>query len=365
MHTSLASGGIEAMICNLSNELMKMCDVSLCTIFEVRLSDVFESVLSSQVKRYTLGKRKSGFSLKEVFKIYSFIRRGQFDIVHIHGNFYYYMLTVLLLHRQVKFFYTVHSDAQKENSSWDKIFFQIKKYCFGHNLIYPITISKVSQMSFESLYGIKSRVICNGIQKPNISLSKKEIIDKYRITRNTNIFFHAGRITEAKNQLVLCKVFSKLINEGYDVALLIAGSIQDKLIYDSLLPYLCDRIHYIGEQTDISSLLYFSDAMCLPSIWEGLPVVLLEALSVGCIPICAPVGGIINVLKDLNNGILSDDSSEKAYYSAVLKFLLLDNGRLAEIKEHCLESFKNFDIEKTADEYFSYYTEVLNGKINA
>lgn len=44
------------------------------------------------------------------------------------------------------------------------------------------------------------------------------------------------------------------------------------------------------------------DAMCLPSIWEGLPVTLLEALSVGCIPICSNVGGIPDVIESGMNG---------------------------------------------------------------
>ena len=363
MHTSLASGGIEAMICNLSNELVKRCNVSLCTIFEVRNTDVFEAVLSSRVKRYSLGKHKSGFSLKEIFKIYSFIKKGQYDVVHIHGNFYYYMLTILLLHKRIKFFYTIHSDARMENASWDKVFFRIKKFCFKQKWIYPITISEVSQNSFLSLYGIKSRVIYNGVQKAQILANCAEIIDKCRITKRTKIFFHAGRITEAKNQLVLCQVFSRLINEGYDVALLIAGSIQDKQIYDSMQPYFCDRIHYLGERKDVVSLLHFSDAMCLPSIWEGLPVVLLEALSVGCVPVCSPVGGITDVVQDLYNGILSKDSTKDGYYSAMLKYLSLDNVQIAAIKGNCLESLKKYGIEKTADAYFGYYTEMLNKNI--
>ena len=359
MHTSLASGGIEAMICNLSNELVKKCSVSLCTIFEVRTSDVFESVLSNQVKRYSLGKHKPGFSMQEIFKIYSFIKKGKYDVVHIHGNFYYYMLSILFLHKRVKFFYTIHNDAEKENTLWDKRLFYIKKYCFKHNLVYPITISAISQNSFYSLYGINSRLIYNGIKRSQIDATCITSINKYRITKYTKVFFHAARITEQKNQLVLCQVFSKLINEGYDVVLLIAGAIQDKQIYNSIRTYFCDRIQYIGERSDVVSFLHFSDAMCLPSTWEGLPIVLLEALSVGCIPVCSPVGGIINVVEDLYNGILSENSTASSYYSAIIRYLSLEEDMISDIKENCLASFKNFDIEKTANEYFSYYAEIL------
>ena len=50
-----------------------------------------------------------------------------------------------------------------------------------------------------------------------------------------------------------------------------------------------------------------------------MPVTLLEALSVGCIPICSPVGGIVNVVKHGVNGLLSKDSTEEEYYLTVKK----------------------------------------------
>lgn len=64
----------------------------------------------------------------------------------------------------------------------------------------------------------------------------------------------------------------------------------------------------------------YCDAMCLPSIWEGLPVTLLEALSVGCVPICSNVGGIPDVVESGINGFLSSSSSEEDYYEAMLEY---------------------------------------------
>lgn len=74
IHPSMAGGGIEAMICGLVNEMAKHHDVTLCTIYKPKKEDVFENKLSNAVHRATLGKTKSGFSIKEVFEIYRFIR---------------------------------------------------------------------------------------------------------------------------------------------------------------------------------------------------------------------------------------------------------------------------------------------------
>ena len=355
MHTSMRSGGIEAMICGLANSMAESVSVSVCSIFTPKDDDVFWNKLSNAVNRISLGKSKKGFSLSEVFKIYRLISKGGFHVVNLHGCFYYYMLSVFLLHRKIKFFYTVHSDAIMENSGWDKRLFRLKKLFFKLGWIRPITISAASKESFSKLYDINSRLIYNGVTAPCIV--EEDRMSNFRISQNTKLFIHAGRLSKEKNQLVLCKVFKTLIDKGYDVVLVIAGGVANLDIYKSIEPYFCNRIIYIGERNDISQLMYNSDAMCLPSIWEGLPVTLLEAFSVGCIPICSPVGGIPNVVVDGVNGFLSEGSDENDYLIAVERFLEQDPMKISEMKLCCSNSFKKFNINNTAKEYLAYYKE--------
>ena len=349
----MAGGGIEAMICGLVNEMAKVHDVTLCTIFEPKKDDVFEKKLSSSVHRISLGKKIPGFSIKEVFDIYRCIRKGHYDVVHIHGFFYYYALAVFLLHKRVKFVYTIHSDAAKENATWDKRFIRIKKYAFQKDYIHPVTISKESKRSFTAYYGLDSTLIYNGI--PDYTYDTKvRKLTAYRFTDKTRVFLHPGRITEAKNQIVLVKVFNRLISEE-DVVLLIAGQKQDMQIWSELEPYLNERIIYLGERSDVRDLLAESDAFCLPSIWEGMPVTLLEALSVGCIPICSPVGGIPEVITNGENGFLSSDSSEEAYYKALKSFVSCTNIEVMDMKQKCLKTFDKFRISEVVKKYIEVY----------
>lgn len=357
IHPSMGGGGMEAMICNLANTMAQSENVCVCSIFEPKTEDVFWKKLKPNVQKYSLGKVKPGFSLQEIFKIFKWIRKEKFDVVNLHGFFYYYAFTIMLLHHKTKFFYTVHSDAVMENSGWDKRFLAIKRLFFKIGWLFPITISEASKESFSQLYGIDSQLIHNGVPKP---LTQKEnILKKYKISPKTKLFVHAGRISKEKNQLVLCKVFQTLINKGYDIVLLIAGSKQDHEIYTSIEPYLSNRIHYLGERNDIPQLMSNCDAMCLPSIWEGLPITLLEALSVGCVPICSNVGGIPNVITNGKNGFLSSSSSEDDYLSIMEHFLSLGENQLKDIKTDCVNSFTKFDIINTADRYLNYYQSKL------
>lgn len=353
IHPSLSSGGIESMICALANEMAKKEDVSVCSIFKPKSTDIFWYKLSTLVHRITIGKKKKGFSVKVLFQILLCIYKGHYDVVNMHGMFYYYMLPVFLLHKKIKFFYTVHSDAVKENTGWDKHLFFIKKYCIQRGYIHPITISNVSQASFASLYNCPSDLIFNGVPKP--LLSEVDPIRYYRVSSQTKVFIHAGRIDVPKNQLVLCKVFYRLINEGYDVVLLIAGSKVNEDIFNTLEPYFSERIYYLGEREDIIQLMANSDAMCLPSIWEGLPVTLLEALSVGCIPICSNVGGIPDVVVSGINGFLSSSFSEEDYYVAVKEYLSLSQSEIEIVKNNCVNSFFKYDIVNTAEMYINLY----------
>ncbi len=346
------------MICGLANEMAKTENVTVCSMFEPQDDDIFWNKLSSNVHRITLGKSKEGFSPKTIIKIWSLINRGGYDIINMHGFFYYYVLSVYTQRNKAHFFYTIHSDASKENGSWGRYVFGLKKYSFIKGYVNPITISKASNESFRSVYGIDGRVIVNGIPKPVVS-NQVNLVDEMRSTSCTKVFVHPGRITEAKNQVVLCRVFDLLIKEGFDVALIIAGSKQEESIFEEMSPYFSERIKYVGERNDITELLARSDGMCLPSIWEGLPVTLLEALSVGCVPICAPVGGIVNVIHDRVNGILSRSSNLEDYLSTMKYYLSLSQSEINSLKVKAAKSFEPYDIVKTSQEYLEYYRESL------
>lgn len=349
----MRSGGIESMICGLANEMSKTEDVTVCSIFSPQTNDISWNKLSDSVKKITIGKTKPGFSVTEIFKIYHLLKHGGYDIVNMHGMFYYYIISIFLLHRKIKFFYTIHSDAAKENAGWDAKFFRIKRFCFKRGYVHPITISDASQASFTKLYNCKSSLIYNGVPKP--ILKDSDPVKEYRITPQTKVFIHAGRIDPSKNQVTLCKVFKSLIDGGQDIVLLIAGLNQNQDIFDSLRPYFGPRIIYLGERKDIPQLMYKCDGMCLPSIWEGMPVVLLESLSVGCIPICSPVGGIVNVIKNGYNGFLSKSSSEFDYLETIKSFLSYPTASISKIKYNCLISFSKYDITKTSISYLELY----------
>ena len=356
-HRSLGAGGIESVVCNLANAMAETEDVTVGTVFHQSPDSYYFSRLGERVHRISLNKvDDTKKPIKEILMMPFLIGKGHYDIVHIHGYFYYYILAVLLLHKKTKFYYTLHSVAQYEGPPWDKRVQRIKTLFFKKNWMRPITISEMARDSFEKMYGRDSRLIYNGVPSPSIG-----IIPDYRglfnFSNDTRVFLHPGRITYPKNQLVLCKVFDRLICEGFDIALLIAGENHDNGIFSSLEPYFSDRIRYIGVRQDLTELMSFSDGLCLPSIFEGFSLVLVEGLAVGCVPICTKVGVAPEVIIDGANGILSESPSEDDYYSAMNRFLALSSEELDNMRSACKHQFIQFEIHNAATQYLQYYRE--------
>lgn len=355
MCRALGAGGIEAIVCGLSNELARTNDVTVCTLRPSGDGDLFYTRLDSRIVKESVGKGGES-PLTIVLRVYKYLKGSSFDIVHIHGFFYFYLLAVVLLHKRIRFFYTVHSDALKENNPWDLRLLALKRFCFKRKWICPVTISTASKQSFTALYGTDSKLIMNGIPKPVI-VEGGHPMDPYRNTPDTRVFIHAGRISLEKNQGMMCSVFDRLVKEGEDVALVLAGPMHSSAALDAISPFLSDRIRYIGESSRIPEMMHDSFGMCLTSFYEGLPVVLLEALSTGCIPVCTPVGGIVDIVRDGANGFLSASVSEDDYYAAVKRLLGLPVPETHKLRVACVESFAPFDISVMAENYLHYYHE--------
>lgn len=356
IHMSLVTGGIEAMINSLANEMAKTHDVSVCSIFEMDENSPFWKSLDPKIRKISCHKQNKGISLKAIFKIFHFLRKEKFEVVHIHGFFYYYALSICLLHRSTRFIYTIHSDANQESAKWDKRLFKLKRLFFRLKWMNAVTISPQSQQSFSDLYKLPSYLIPNGIPLPNVSGSKKHLIEKYRITPYTKIFLHIGRIDRSKNQETLCKCFNTLIKNGHDVVLLIAGPNRDENIFKQISKYFSDRIVYLDAINDSPEYLACVDAFVLPSLWEGLPVTLLEAISVGCIPICSPVGGIPSVIIDGYNGFLSDSPNEDDFLKAIDQFLCLQQDEISTISQRAQCMFTaHYSIEIATKSYIELY----------
>ena len=86
---------------------------------------------------------------------------------------------------------------------------------------------------------------------------------------------------------------------------------------DRMLGY----VYHSKFRHDVPAVLHAIDAYCLPSLWEGLPIALLEAMAMGKAVIATPTDGTKELLSDANNGILIPFNNPMALADAILVFL--------------------------------------------
>jgi glycosyltransferase involved in cell wall biosynthesis len=90
---------------------------------------------------------------------------------------------------------------------------------------------------------------------------------------------------------------------------------------------------------DIQEIIKLLDCYVLPSFWEGLPMVLLEAMAVGCPIVATDVGGVSSVIKSGENGILVRHGNSAALAKAIIA--ILDNKEMREMFiQNGLKAFK-------------------------
>lgn len=80
-------------------------------------------------------------------------------------------------------------------------------------------------------------------------------------------------------------------------------------------------------------------------------------MTMGAVPVCTPVGGIVNVIKDGENGILSNTIDESDYYEALKRFLSLSCEELSIMKK-AIESYRPYRIEYCATKYIELYDAI-------
>lgn len=355
----LSQGGAERFVIDLCNEMSKEHEVVLVVLHNVDKHGFFRKELNIRVRLISMNKRM-GMDWRLFFRLATLIRKEKPDAVHTHLRGIVYSFLAYILPSKIKFIHTVHSDAEKEAgkgiSKW------CRKFAFDLKCVHPVTISEESQRSFEDFYHLPSTLIYNGRPKYNfntdISTVQQEL-EKIKTNQDVKIIVNVARIDPAKNQLALAKAIDNLNKQGYAVELAIIGSKADKQIVNDIEALNSPSVHLLDVRTNPRDYMRAADAFCLSSIYEGMPITLIECFSVGTIPLCTPVGGIINMIHDGENGLLAKGSNQEDIEEMIKRFLQYMPQDIERLKRNSAESFKHFDMTNCSQMYCKLMT-VLN-----
>ena len=355
----LNSGGGERFVVDLCNTLTKRHKVVLVVLHPIEKCNFYLNDLSDKVSIISLNKKK-GIDIGLFVRVCKLIRRERPDIVHTHLRAILYIALALVSYKKPKYFHTVHNDAKKE--AGDKISTLLRKYLFKTHKVTPVTISNESLLSFRSFYKMDAPMINNGRDVPSdltVSQDVKKEFVRYRKTPKTKVLINLARIDPVKRQTMLAKIVNQLTKEEYDFSMLIVGSTKKRELVDEIQSYNCPNLYILGERKNPLEYLKMCDAYCLCSSYEGMPISFIEAMGTGCIPVCTPVGGIVDVIKNGKNGFLSDSLEEIDYKNILKRFLELTDFEIEAIRKEVLKSYLPYSMQECAKNYESLFQSKL------
>lgn len=144
------------------------------------------------------------------------------------------------------------------------------------------------------------------------------------------------------------------------------GDLEEELVERHQALGLGDRFRLLGHRRDALALLAAADIVVLPSHQDGLPVVLMEALSVGATVVVTEVGGAPEVITTGVNGILVPPADPTALVDALALLsadadLRLRLGRTAFDQSGAFDGSDAFDVARASREIEGLYEELIAG----
>ncbi len=292
--------------------------------------------------------------------------RRNYDIIHFHSIGPSLLSFLPKIKRRVIIVSTVHALDWKQKK-WHRLAKATLKLGEKASVTFPdrtITVSKEIQAYLLEKYGRKSVNIPNGISPP--IFKEPNEISKFLLKKNKYILF-VGRLIPEKNCALLIEVFR---NIDTDLNLVIAGSPShtDGHYHKLIRQAKGDkRIIFTGLATDhlLQELYTNAYLFVLPSIHEGLPIALLEALSYGLPTLCSDIKPHLEVIGLRNRFATVFESNNAQDLKTNMISMIADrNAVRKKAREASTYIINTYDWDKIAQRTESTYEDLLRQYIH-
>lgn len=340
-------GGAESMCRQLAVSLKNNGhDVKAITFYHMDTKNT-EELKKAGVEIECLNK-ELGFSIATIKKLRAIIKEFKPDVIHTHlsASRYAFLAT---LGSKTPIIHTVHSVAQYESEGLSK---KINKVLLKFKRVKFVALNELVQKSISEVYGIDEKntpIVLNGIDLSHYKPKKNRGIEK------TVKIIQVASFQPVKNQVELIKAIKRLNDAGYDCKLLLCGDGVCRPQIEATIKDLCleDAVELAGMRTDIPDLLNQSDIFVLPSILEGMPMSIIEAMATALPIVASNVGGIPNMITDGKQGLLCEPN-EKSIGDCLERYI-----KDEKLREACasaaLERSKDFSVENMTEGYLNLY----------
>jgi glycosyltransferase involved in cell wall biosynthesis len=311
---------------------------------------------------YAVFQCRSQLDLKLAFLVKEFIKKNKIDIIHCHGyksNFY----GLLASKGQVP--------SVTTNHNWLTEHWKLKIYCILDSLwirffdgIVAVSNEVKKDMLRYKIPGEKIRVIDNGISLERFEkwTETRKMKTQLGFEEKTMVIGTIGSLVIEKGHIYLLEAARQILDGVKDLKFIIIGDgpLRKALEEKSEELGIKKDVIFMGHRGDIPEILTAMDIFVLPSIKEGLPVALLEAMAAKRPVIATRVGAIPKVIENKDIGILVEPKDINELRDAIMN-LISDPGRRDLLaREGFGRVCTDFSSDEMCKHYLKLYKEIAN-----
>lgn len=291
--SSKVYGGVSAMIFNLYKHIDREKIVFDFFCPEYSTYGLVENEIKKmggRIFEYRISGNKIIKKFKLARALRSLIKENKYDVIHINSGSFFFNLEVSIISKLLKVKkIIIHSHNAGGNKGLKVIVMKMLKPLLTWAATDLLSCSQKAAYYMFSKRIVKLgkyKVIKNGIETSKYvhnSKTREMMRRKLKIDDEAFLIGHVGRFNFQKNHKFLIQIFSELIKSRPNSKLLLigAGELEESIkeLCESL--NLLEKVIFYGMSDNVNELMQAMDVFVLPSLFEGLPVVGIEAQAAG------------------------------------------------------------------------------------
>jgi glycosyltransferase involved in cell wall biosynthesis len=306
----------------------------------------------------SLGMKKSVSNPYFLIKLRRVFDKLKPDIIHSHiaqAN----VLARIANWRQYPLICTAHSSNEKGRLNVEKLYKYTDSLSHWNTNVSVAAVDRYIELGLFS--SERSDYVPNGVDTDHFSRANKEsnpaAFKKSFSDASKFTFLAIGRFVTAKNFPLMLRSIAKV-----DANLLVCGEGSLEADLKSLVTALEieDRVAFVDTMTDVRPLYQSAGAFIMSSTWEGLPMVLLEAMAMSLPVISTNVSGAATLFADGLAGKLVFGFDVDDYAEALREMTMLPANELAKMGEHGRKKVVDeFSIKKISQIWIAKYQHII------
>lgn len=293
----------------LGAEVSVACDFKDTSVWsKERITKFRQELEDNKIKYHQIDFPRNPLNIIKMFKSYlelkSLIKNSGFDLIHCHTPVASVISRIIAHFNRVKVIYTAHgfhfyTGAPIKN--W--IIFYPIEWLLSMWTDTLITINKEDYTRAQKHFKADNIIYVPGvgINLEKFSFEAVNSEDKRKqlgITEKDIVFLSVGELSNRKNHEIVIKAIQQISNIRIKYFIVGKGSLEGKLSNYIHEAGLEDNVKLLGFRSDIAELCQLADLFIFPSLQEGLPVALMEAISCKCPVICSRIRGNVDLVEE-------------------------------------------------------------------